>query len=392
MDLVCEKKSIAIIVAAGSGTRAKTQIPKQFMPFLGKAMINHSVEEFIECDFIEKIIVVIPKNDEFHKKLSFANSKKVEFVEGGDTRAQSVGNALSRVKNDDYSIIYIHDAARPGINLNIIKQLSDKISDGYDGALPILNIADALWIKDNDILSKNINRDNYLRAQTPQAFVFKKYCDAFFVTNENIDSFDDAQIAVNAGLKIGYIQGEIELDKVTNNEDFKRLEGVMSNGNHTIPRIGNGFDAHRFCDGEFVTICGEKIPFSQGLLGHSDADVAWHALVDAILGALGEGDIGKAFPPSEAKWKGAPSSIFLEYARDRVIGRNAKFANIDVTIICEAPKISPYSEKLKQNTANILNIPSDLINIKATTTEKMGFTGRKEGIAAIASVCILMNG
>ncbi len=392
MDFNNNKKSLAIIVAAGSGTRAKTQIPKQFMPFLGVPLINHSVEAFINCDFIGKIIIVIPKEDEFHKNLVFSCNKKVEFVVGGDTRAKSVGNALSTQDANDYSLVFIHDAARPGLDLNILNLLSDKIIDGFDGALPALNISDALWIKENEYLKENQNRDNYLRAQTPQVFDFKKYYDAFFSSDKIDNSFDDAQIAINHGLKIGFVTGSQKLDKITNNEDFQRLGAILANLTYPIPRIGNGFDAHRFCDGEFVTICGEKIPHEYGLLGHSDADVAWHALVDAILGALGEGDIGKAFPPSEAKWKGAPSSIFLEYARDRLAAKNAKIANIDITIICEAPKIGPHAQKLIQNSADILNIPIDLINIKATTTEKMGFTGRKEGIAAMASICILMDG
>ncbi|MBN8647665.1 MAG: 2-C-methyl-D-erythritol 2,4-cyclodiphosphate synthase [Caulobacterales bacterium] len=386
------KKSLAIIVAAGSGTRANTQIPKQFMPFLGKTLISHSVESFIKCDFIGKIIIVIPQGDEFHKKLKFSNHNKIEFIHGGETRAKSVGNALKHEKENDYFTVFIHDAARPGIDLDMLNLLQGKIIDKFDGALPALNISDALWIKDDDILTKNQNRDNYLRAQTPQAFDFKKYYNAFFANTNINNSFDDAQIAVNHGLKIGYVAGNHRLDKITNNEDFQRLGVILENATHSVPRIGNGFDAHRFCDGVFVTICGEKIPHEYGLLGHSDADVAWHALVDAILGALAEGDIGKAFPPSEEKWKGAPSSIFLEYARDRLALRNAKISNIDLTIICEAPKIGPHSQKLAQNTADILNIPIDLINIKATTTEKMGFTGRKEGIAAMASICILMNG
>lgn len=386
------KKSLAIIVAAGSGTRANTQIPKQFMPFMGKPLINHSVESFIKCDFIGKIIIVIPQDDEFHKNLKFSDHNKIEFIYGGETRAKSVGNALNHEKENDYFTVFIHDAARPGIDLDMLNLLQGKILDNFDGALPALNISDALWIKDGNILDKNQNRDNYLRAQTPQAFDFKKYYNAFFA-NTNIDnSFDDAQIAVNHGLKIGYVAGSHRLDKITNNDDFQRLGVILGNATLSVPRIGNGFDAHRFCDGDFVTICGEKIPHEYGLLGHSDADVAWHALVDAILGALAEGDIGKAFPPSEAKWKGAPSSIFLEYASDRLAQRNAKISNIDLTIICEAPKIGPHSQKLVQNTADILNIPIDLINIKATTTEKMGFTGRKEGIAAMASICILMNG
>lgn len=375
--------AIAIIVAGGNATRAKSEIPKQFVKFAGKSLIQYSVDAFEAHPMISNIIIALSKD---YYDFEILGSKVIKTT-GGAIRSDSVGKCLEIAKKFAPNKILIHDAARPGIRSDIIESLLEAL-EGFDGAFPALKIPDAIWKCDLEgMASKPIDRDSLVRAQTPQAFIANKYFQAFDNRNLQSEFLDDVQIAAFAGLNIKAIDGSKSLSKITFPEDFEDLEHILK-GRKTMTRTGTGFDAHRFCDGEFVTICGHKIPHSNGLEGHSDADVAWHALVDAILGAIGEGDIGRAFPPSDAKWKNAPSSIFLEFAASKVKEIGAKINNVDLTIICESPRISPFNEIISQNTAKILGIELNQVNIKATTTEKMGFTGRKEGIAAHAIATI----
>lgn len=384
-----KKNNLAIILAAGKGQRAKSDIPKQFIKLGQKAIIDYSIEAFIASKIFSKIIIVLPNDfDENLWKNRYIDF--VSIVSGGAERDESVSNALKFIEGDKFDNVFIHDAARPGLDIEIIKDLLNTIKSGYDGALPVLSCTDAMWQANDSILLNSIDRNSLKRAQTPQAFNFEKYSNAFRNRDINKKVFDDAQIAINSGLKISYINGNPKLDKITNQEDFKKMEELICPKQY-VSRTGNGFDAHRFCKGDFVTLCGIKIPCENGLDGHSDADVAWHALVDAILGSIGEGDIGQAFPPSEAKWKGADSEVFLDFARAKVIEKSAQIINVDVTIICETPKITAFRDALRQNTARVLQIPNSDVNIKATTTEKMGFAGRKEGIASLASATILMK-
>lgn len=382
-------KNIAIILGAGSGTRANLNIPKQF-EFLGtQPVINWSINCFINSNLFEKIIVVLPKN--YDKNLwtnIFGN--KIIIIEGGNERDDSVNNALLAIKNEIYDFVFIHDAARPGLEVDILNNINSAFDDVCDGIIPVLSCNDAMWHCENEFLISPIDRAKLKRAQTPQAFRFDKYISARNSNKFNKNILDDAQIAIDCGLRIKHIEGSIKLDKITTKQDFLRMENLLLSDN-LVSRNGIGFDAHRFCEGNEVVLCGVKIPHEFGLDGHSDADVAWHALVDAILGAIGEGDIGQIFPPNEAKWKGANSAIFLEYARDKVFEKGGFIENIDLTIICEAPKIGPYRDELKKSTAQLLRLDANNVNIKATTTEKMGFTGRKEGIAAMACATVLMK-
>ncbi len=381
--------NIAIILAAGSGTRANLNLPKQFEILGDKPILNWSIDAFLKSKKFKKIIVVLPQN---HDENLWTNSyaDKIEIVFGGKERNDSVSNALNNYSEANFEHIFIHDAARPGIDIDYLNLMIENFSNDIDGIIPVLNCNDAMWLVKDELLFDNIDRVNLKRAQTPQAFKFKKYLNARKNSLLNNNIFDDAQISVNYGLKVKYMEGNQKLDKITFKSDFQKMDNILMSET-LVSRNGIGFDAHKFCEGKELILCGVKIPYEFGLDGHSDADVAWHALVDAILGAIGEGDIGQAFPPSEAKWKGAPSSVFLEYARDKVNEKNALIENIDLSIICEAPKIGPYREELRISTAKLLRINTNNVNIKATTTEKMGFTGRKEGIAAMASATILMK-
>ncbi len=375
--------SIAIIVAGGVGARAQTAQPKQFMDFRGKPMIEHSIEVFQTHPAISKIIIAT--NSEFKPK-----GDKIIMTTGGATRSESVGNCLEIAKTFAPDNILIHDAARPGINRELIDLILETLNE-YDGCFPSLIMSDAAWKCDDDgIAIQSIDRNNSYRAQTPQAFRARKYFSAFDNRDLGRNYLDDVEIGVGAGLKIRAITGDEKFGKITYPQDFERL-AFLIDGQKKMTRTGMGYDAHRFSDGEFVTICGHKIPHNQGLEGHSDADVAWHALVDALLGAIGDGDIGIAFPPSEAKWKNADSRIFVEYAVTKIKEKGGTINNIDLTLVCEAPKIGPHREILANNTAKTLGIALNQVNIKATTTEKMGFTGRKEGIAAYAIAAVEMR-
>lgn len=374
--------NLAIIVAAGSGKRFGSVLPKQFQLLNDKQIIQYSIDYFQNDNRFYKIYLIV-SNDYFEYAKQY-ETEKLQVLIGGETRTQSVFNGLKFAKNENFENVFIHDAARPLINEQIVTKLFDSLNH-YDGSVPVLSLSDAIWRVKNSQLDANLNRDELKRIQTPQAFSFKKILEAY-ENSADKEFVDDALIAKENGLNIGYIEGSENLNKITFNDDIEKLSGKKHM--HLNLRIGNGFDAHKFSVGSFITLCGIKIPFEKGLLGHSDADVAWHALVDAILGAMALGDIGKAFPPSDNKYKGADSSIFLEYAKNKLSENNYEIGNIDITIICERPKISKYSQEMIAKTAKLLEISEDKISLKGTTTEKMGFTGREEGIASIVSVII----
>lgn len=374
--------NLAIIVAAGYGKRFGSVLPKQFQLLNDKQIIQYSIDYFQNDNRFDKIYLIV-SNDYFEYAKQY-ETEKLQVLIGGKTRTQSVFNGLKFAKNEYFENVFIHDAARPLINEQIVTKLFDSLKH-YDGSVPVLSLSDAIWRVKNSQLDANLNRDELKRIQTPQAFNFKKIIKAY-ENSADKEFVDDALIAKENGLNIGYIEGSENLNKITFNDDIEKLSGKKHM--HLNLRIGNGFDAHKFSVGSFITLCGIKIPFEKGLLGHSDADVAWHALVDAILGAMALGDIGKAFPPSDNKYKGADSSIFLEYAKNKLSENNYEIGNIDITIICERPKISKYGQEMIAKTAKLLEISEDKISVKGTTTEKMGFTGREEGIASMVSVII----
>ncbi len=370
-------KTGVVIVAGGSGQRAGGELPKQFQNLGEKPVLSWSVDRFSQHTLVDETVLVLPADfiDEYPGLLPDA----VQLIQGGDTRAQSVLNGLEALSLAPDDIVLIHDAARPGISDEIISALIEAL-DRADAAAPALPVTDALKRQDGGRLN-TVRRDDLFRVQTPQAFRYGTISKAL---SEAGTALVDDLSAIEARYgKVELIPGSERLSKITYPGDLERMELLLSLGMKT-PRVGSGFDVHAFGAGDYVTLCGVKIAHSKGLEGHSDADVAWHALTDAILGAAALGDIGDHFPPSNPKWKGAASELFLSHAVELARQSGFKIASCDITLICEAPKVKPHREAMREATAAVLNLPLDCISIKATTTEQLGFTGRGEGIAAQA--------
>lgn len=368
----------AIIVAAGSGRRFGSNTPKQLLQLGPYPVWRWSYEAFLKHPDISKIVVVAPE----HELHSFPD---VEVVVGGETRTRSVLNGLKALSDDDLLPVLIHDAARPGLTQTTINLLLDALETS-SAAAPALPVSDALKRQGRDQGLKTVDRKNLYRVQTPQAFRLGEIRQALSNTKE--DFVDDLAAIEQMGGKISLVEGSNRLDKITHPNDLKRIQNMLL---QSETRIGSGFDVHAFEPGDHVTLCGVDIAHSKSLKGHSDADAAWHALTDAILGALALGDIGDHFPPSEAKWKDAPSSIFLRHAAKLASDNGCAISNVDITIICEEPKIKPHRQAMRISTANCLNISIDRVSIKATTTEGLGFAGRGEGLAAQATVSLVRN-
>ena len=375
-------KAVAIIVAAGQGQRARTAIPKQFMPLNGIPMLNWSVQAFRQHRAINNIILVLPETDIETTKKQFL-AQDVDIVPGGATRSDSVRAALNKASRYEPDYVLIHDAARPGLDSETIDLLLTALSS-TPAAAPALPMADAVK-RDTEQGLITVDRSKLYRIQTPQAFHFQTIYQAHM--NDKADLVDDLEAVEQAGHAITLCPGKIELSKVTYPEDLILMEKLLFL--NAAPRMGTGFDVHAFEDGDHVTLCGLKIPHNASLKGHSDADVAWHALTDAIYGALAEGDIGDHFPPSEEKWRGEPSETFLRHAAELARTKGYGISNADLTLICEAPKVKPHRDDMRKLTAEVLCVPVEAVSIKATTTEGLGFTGRREGIAAQASVVLV---
>ena len=370
----------AIIVAAGRGERAGGSLPKQLQPLGGKPVYQWSVDAFSRHERVEKIVLVVPSGDE-DAYAGIANPD-VEIVAGGETRTGSVKAGLDACALSDQDLVMIHDAARPGLSQETISALIDAM-DHADAAAPALVVSDALKRQTGSRLS-NVSRENLYRVQTPQVFKLGAITVALSASDDLVD--DLAAIEAQDGT-VALIDGSETLAKITYPDDLNRLESLLM-PHPPAPRFGTGFDVHAFEPGQEVVLCGVRIPHDQKLAGHSDADVAWHALTDAILGAAALGDIGDHFPPSDPRWKGAASEVFLKHAVELVAGAGWTVSSCDLTIICEAPKVKPHREAMREQTARITGLDTSAISVKATTTEGLGFTGRREGIAAQASAVL----
>ena len=377
------KSVSALIVAAGRGTRAGTGLPKQYRPLNGVPMLARTLRALMAHSAVENVQVVIHPDDMPLYSAAVADiSGLLPPVFGGDTRSGSVLNGLEALKADAPDIVLIHDAARPFLSLEIIDNLLAALKT-HAGAFPALPVVDALWQGHDGSAEIPHSREGLFRAQTPQAFYFKDILAAHHSATEPAD--DDVALARSQGLSVAIVQGSESNYKLTTAADFARA----TKETQMDIRTGNGFDVHAFAEGDRVTLCGIELPHSHSLLGHSDADVAMHTITDALFGALAEGDIGQWFPPSEAEWKGAASDIFLLKAVERVAARGFVISNIDCTIICESPKIGPHTVPMRAEIARITGIDVDRVSVKATTSEKLGFTGRKEGIAAMATATLV---
>lgn len=367
----------AVIVAAGKGLRAGQPLPKQFALWRGKPVLRHSAEALLEAG-AAPLVIAIPENGEEHANVALAGLDGFELVTGGETRQQSVAAALERIGHAER--VLIHDAARPNLPLPVIERLLDAL-ESHPGAIPVLPVVDSLAIAENGEMAGTAAREELRRVQTPQAFRFTDILAAHREWHGQSNAGDDAQVLRAAGGRIALVEGDEILAKLTFAEDFMAALPAV--------RTGMGFDVHRLGAGEELWLGGVKIHHDKGLIGHSDADVALHALTDAILGAIGDGDIGTHFPPSDPQWKGASSDRFLVHAADLVCENAYTIANVDLTIICEEPKIGPHRPAMRTRIAELLSVDTGAVSVKATTTERLGFTGRGEGIAAQAIVTLV---
>jgi 2-C-methyl-D-erythritol 4-phosphate cytidylyltransferase / 2-C-methyl-D-erythritol 2,4-cyclodiphosphate synthase len=381
------RSTAAIIVAAGSGSRAGDGPPKQFRIIKGKPMLWHSVASFADHVGVSQIIVVIAAEHEVEAQAVLAEFP-VRFVDGGTTRRDSVSNGL-QIIDPEMENVLIHDAARPFLRHAVIDALIAAL-DQHHAAVPALPVIDSLSrSEDGQTLSVSENREGLWRIQTPQAFRRNAIIAAHGHWDASREATDDARMAMAAGFQVAIVPGDESLAKYTFARDFTMEESHSAE--MASYRTGSGFDVHRLVEGEELWLCGIKIDHDKGLAGHSDADVALHALTDAILGAAALGDIGDHFPPSDPQWRGASSDRFLFHVITLAAGAGYAVENLDITIICEAPKIGPHRPAMRARVAQITGLPLDAVSIKATTTEMLGFTGRGEGIAAMASATLKSN-
>lgn len=374
----------ALIVAAGSGQRLGGGTPKQFRPLAGKPVLRRAVEALIGHDRIERVQVVIGAGQKELARQALAGLDLGEFVTGGETRQQSVANGLSRVETEQ---VLVHDAARPFCPPAVVDRLLAGLQS-HDGAVPVLPVEDTIARAD-ELLRDSIDRSGAVRVQTPQAFRTEALRTAHSRWNGG-PATDDASVVRAAGMEVAVVEGDPMLDKLTTEADWARTEQMLAA--RTVARTGFGFDVHAFGGEGPIILAGIAIPHPRGLSGHSDADVALHAITDALLGAAVLGDLGEHFPPSDARWKGASSAIFLAFAAELVRSRGGIIDHVDCTIICEEPKVGPHRSAMRARIATILGIAEQQVSVKATTTEGLGFTGRREGIAAQAVASIRLEG
>jgi 2-C-methyl-D-erythritol 4-phosphate cytidylyltransferase / 2-C-methyl-D-erythritol 2,4-cyclodiphosphate synthase len=386
-----------VIVAAGRGERAGDgHGPKQYRRIAGKSVLARSLEPFIDDSRFTHIIVVRHRDDEALCLEALGQQpSRVRVAVGGETRQASVLNGLKALASEAPSFVLIHDAARPFVDQELLNRVLSALSKDT-AVLPALPVSDTVKrISPDDLVLETIDRSDLHGAQTPQAFPFDKILHAHerAAIAPEITFTDDASIAEWVGLPVKVIQGSTDNIKLTWKRDIEMAEQrLSSSARYPDVRTGNGYDVHSFVPGGFVTLCGIKIVHDHALNGHSDSDVALHALTDALLATCGAGDIGTHFPPTEMQWKGAASRIFVERAVEIIREKSGRIANIDITLICEAPKIGPHREAMVAAIAQMIKISTDRISVKATTNEKLGFIGRKEGIAAIATASVVFPG
>jgi 2-C-methyl-D-erythritol 4-phosphate cytidylyltransferase / 2-C-methyl-D-erythritol 2,4-cyclodiphosphate synthase len=390
-------KIAAVVVAAGRGTRVGQDFgPKQYRDVGGKPVIWHTLKALSSANIFGQIIVVIhPQDIDLIRQCSAEYWDKITCVAGGDTRQASVRNGLLALEIGEPDYVMIHDGVRPFVDGELLERVRDELRPDM-GVLPALAVSDTLKrAGQNGLIEATVERANLYSAQTPQAFPFATILAAHNKADkaQRIDFTDDCALAEWVGLPVKIIAGSPDNIKITWKRDIELADQRLSNGAYFPDvRTGNGYDVHSFVPGDFVTLCGVKIAHNAKLNGHSDSDVALHALTDALLATRGAGDIGTHFPPSDPQWKGAASSIFVRYAADIIAKSGGKIANVDVTLICEAPKIGPHREAMVATISDMLGISNDRISIKATTNEKLGFIGRGEGIAAIATASVVYPG
>jgi len=375
----------ALIVAGGSGTRFGAEVPKQYCRLGGTSILQRTVQAFGACRAISSAQVVASAGHESYYAAAVSSLSLPAPVIGGESRQESVRRGLEALANSPPEFVLIHDAARPLVSRGLIGAVIAALEGGAEAVVPLLPVSDSLRRWEADSVGPAIPREGVCRAQTPQGFGYRAIRDAherFAGSNAS----DDIALAERAGMTIVAVPGEETNIKITTASDLAFAERLIAGGGDT--RVGTGFDVHRFTTGDHVWLCGLRIPHDRGLEGHSDADAGLHALTDAILGALAAGDIGQHFPPSDERWRGAPSRVFLQHAAELMHESAGTIVHCDVTIICERPKIGPHRDAMRSTVAEILDLDVRRVSIKATTTEGLGFTGRGEGVAAQAVATI----
>ncbi|WP_209832934.1 bifunctional 2-C-methyl-D-erythritol 4-phosphate cytidylyltransferase/2-C-methyl-D-erythritol 2,4-cyclodiphosphate synthase [Ruegeria sp. HKCCE3926] len=370
----------AIIVAAGRGSRAGGGVPKQWRSLAGRRVADWTIERF--RGQVDHIVLVLSDED----SVAWEEFRETDLIlaSGGTDRAGSVRNGLAALAGRNVQRVLIHDVARPCVTPRIITDVL-KALETCPAAAPGLAVTDALWVGHEQAVTGTQDRRNLFAAQTPQGFHY----DAIIAAHAAHpgEAADDVEVARAAGLDVCIVPGDADNLKITRPEDFARAERIM--GTEMDVRLGNGYDVHRFGDGDHVILCGVKVPHDRGLQGHSDADVGMHAVTDAIYGALAQGDIGQHFPPSDPQWKGAASEIFLRHAVELAGQMGYRISNVDCTLVCEYPKIGPHAVAMREKMSEIMGLRADQVSVKATTSERLGFTGRSEGIASLATACLV---
>ncbi|VAW02537.1 2-C-methyl-D-erythritol 2,4-cyclodiphosphate synthase [hydrothermal vent metagenome] len=380
-------KTAAIIVAAGTGTRFGGDVPKQYRNLAGKAILRHTYDVFAQHPAVDDIIIVIAQDAEPLFAKIFATPRP-RFVFGGDSRTASVYAGLQALQNKQPEQVLIHDGARPFVSATEITEVLAALGQ-FDACAPALPIVDA--IKRVDAITGKIladaNRNQFQRVQTPQGFAYASLLAAYEQRDTKIQFDDDLSLAADAGMTCHTIAGNPTNIKITTQQNLDEAKRNMQPA-AKIYVSGQGFDVHQLIAGDGMMLCGVHVPAEASLKGHSDADVGLHALTDAILGAMALGDIGEHFPPSDAQWKNANSSLFVRHAHKLAKQNGGKIIHVDMTLICETPKITPHRQDMRNAIAILLDLDISSVSVKATTTEKLGFAGRKEGIAAQACVSI----
>jgi 2-C-methyl-D-erythritol 4-phosphate cytidylyltransferase/2-C-methyl-D-erythritol 2,4-cyclodiphosphate synthase len=385
-------KTAALIVAGGSGTRAASPLPKQYLRIGREAVLARTLRVFLEHPGIDLVQTVIAAGDADHYAAAvgrLGGGKLLPPVQGGPTRQASARNGLVALRAHAPDRVLIHDAVRPSVAADIITRVLEALADA-PGAIAAVPVVDTLKQAGPDRrIAATVDRAQLWRAQTPQGFRFTEILAAHVAAETaGISMTDDAAVAEWAGLPVALVAGAETNRKLTTAEDLAMPENA---GIAPDVRTGQGFDVHRFAPGDHLWLCGVRLAHTHTLEGHSDADVALHALTDALLGAIGAGDIGQHFPDTDVRWKGAPSRLFLEEALRLVRAHGGSIGNVDVTILCETPKIAPHRAAMRRRIAEILGLEEVRVSVKATTTEGLGFTGRREGIAALATATVVLR-
>jgi 2-C-methyl-D-erythritol 4-phosphate cytidylyltransferase/2-C-methyl-D-erythritol 2,4-cyclodiphosphate synthase len=381
-SLPASPRIACVLVAAGSGQRFGAEVPKQFLAVSGRPVIRHAAERLAA-----EGVAIQPVGDAAAIGAALAGIAHRPVVPGGATRQASVRAGLEALEGDAPDVVLVHDAARPFIPPGTVAALVAGLGT-HAGAIPAAPVADTLKRGAGGVIAGTVDRTGLFRAQTPQGFRFGVLLDLH--RRAAPGATDDAAVLEAAGLAVALVPGHDDNIKITWPEDLVRMERILSPA--LLPRVGTGFDVHVLEAGRRLVLCGVEVPHDRGLAGHSDADVGIHALCDAIYGALAEGDIGRHFPPSDMTFKDMDSAIFLRHAAGRVAACGGVIANVDVTLICERPKIAPHAGAMMERLAALLGIEVGRVSVKATTTERLGFTGRMEGIAAQAAVMLLVPG